>query len=100
MRFSAAIKGDANLWVEAVPPADGEIRTGVEDESVGAGGRIRDQVAASSIFVRDTGSSSDPRIAFSPLQPESNTHSRLSQHCIQDMRRDPAHEINHFPSRI
>lgn len=100
MRVVAACERDADFRVDTGPATSSEIWTGFEGEPVDAGRRILGQSAASTICVCDARGHTDPPIALSALQPDGDAGSRFAQYHIQNMRRDRAHEINHFPRRI
>ena len=100
MPDAIAMKRDHNLRIDAFAAAPFQIGMRVERQTKVALRGVSRKTAAATIAVCDSLRDQLPVLALPDVKLHNNPSAGSPQDRIENMRRDLAHEANHFPSRI
>ncbi len=100
MRVIGALESDCDFGIDGGAVILREIRAGCEDEPVRSWDRVGRQIRAASIMICVCTCDGFPVLIFVSIKPDGDANRGLAGDCVENVRRDLAHEINHFPRRI
>lgn len=93
-----ALERDRNLRINAGAAVALQVGAREKRESINPSVRMRGQIAATAIPIRDSGSKIDPSLTLPGVKADLNSCSRLAQHRVQHVRCNPTHASTTFPN--
>src|SRR6201996_3701431 len=98
--LAVAVENDGDFRIDAGACFVLHICTGGEREPINSFCGVGREIAAASVDVGCTCADLGPHVTMRSVKPNGDAHGRLAEHGVENMCRNPAHCVSHFPRRI